>query len=204
MLAACGLTYVLVLGVLAWALWRSRGRRLAGDATANPEPSRGLTGWIGLMAAGLVLMTTVSFLVDRSLAEAGPDPLRIKVTARQWWWQVDYPGEIPSEAFTAANELHLPVNRPAVIELRARDAIHAFWVPALSAKADLIPGRTNYLAVTPRRVGTFRGQCGEVCGLQHARMTFDVHVEDPASFEAWRRRQIASTSAPPSFGAALK
>jgi cytochrome c oxidase subunit 2 len=202
MLAVCGLMYLLVLGFLGWALWRARGRRAEGDAPiagetmAEPMLARGLTGWIALIVAGLVLLTTVSFLVDRSLAEVGPDPLRIKVTANQWWWQVDYTGQQPSENFTTANELHLPVGRPAVIELQAGDVIHSFWVPNLSGKTDLIPGRVNYMAVTPRRIGVFRGQCAEFCGFQHAKMAFDVHVDDPQTWDAWRRRQLQGAPQP--------
>jgi cytochrome c oxidase subunit 2 len=207
MLVVCGVMYVLVLGFLGWALWRTRSRAAADDApvtgatAAERSLSRGLTGWIGLVVAGLVLLTTVSFLVDRSLAEVGPDPLRIKVTANQWWWQVDYMGHAPSEDFTTANELHLPVGRPAVIELHAGDVIHSFWVPNLSGKTDLIPGRINYMAVKPERVGQFRGQCAEFCGFEHAKMAFDVYVDDPQTFEAWRRHQIQGASDPTDFAA---
>ncbi|MFC3067684.1 cytochrome c oxidase subunit II [Phenylobacterium soli] len=207
MLGVCGVMYLLVLAFLAWALWRARQRRAepdtpaVGETAADDLLSRGLTGWIALIVAGLVLLTTVSFLVDRSLAEVGPDPLRIKVTANQWWWQVDYRGQGPSENFTTANVLHLPVNRPAVIELQANDVIHSFWVPNLSGKTDLIPGRTNYMAITPRRVGSFRGQCAEFCGFEHAKMAFDVQVDDPKTFEAWRQRQVASAVDPKDFEA---
>jgi cytochrome c oxidase subunit 2 len=204
MLVVCGVMYVLVLGFLAWALWRARRKPLddaplTGGTAADPGLTRGLTGWIALIVAGLVLLTTVSFLVDRSLAEVGPDPLKIKVTAHQWWWQVDYQGQAPSETFTTANELHLPLGRPAIVELQAGDVIHSFWVPNLSGKTDLIPGRTNYLPLTPRRVGVFRGQCAEFCGFQHAQMAFDVYVDPPDTFEAWRKHQIASASDPASF-----
>jgi cytochrome c oxidase subunit 2 len=207
MLVVCGIMYLLVLGFLGWALWRTRSRVTADDApitgvtAAERTLSRGLTGWIALVVAGLVLLTTVSFLVDRSLAEIGPDPLRVKVTANQWWWQVDYTGQAPSEDFTTANELHLPVGRPVVIELRAGDVIHSFWVPNLSGKTDLIPGRINYMAVTPKRIGVFRGQCAEFCGFEHAKMAFDVHVDDPKTFEAWRRHQIAGAADPTDFEA---
>jgi cytochrome c oxidase subunit II len=203
MLIVCGIMYVLVLAYLAWGLWRAR--RVRGAPAAPPEPGhtaaergleRGLTGWVALVVAGLVLLITVSFLVDRSLAEVGPDPLRIKVTANQWWWQVEYQGATPSQRVTTANELHLPLGRPAVIELHAQDVIHSFWAPNLAGKTDLIPGRTNYLAVTPRRVGVFRGQCAEFCGLEHALMAFDVHVETPAAFEAWRASQLQPAAAP--------
>jgi cytochrome c oxidase subunit II len=201
MLVVCGAMYVLVLGFLAWALWRARrsaaaGPPVTGHTASESALERGLAGWTALIVAGLVLLTTVSFLVDRSLAEIGPDPLRIKVTGNQWWWNVEYRGEGPSQTLTTANELHLPVDRPAVIELVANDVIHSFWVPNLSGKTDLIPGRTNYLAVTPRRVGRFRGQCAEFCGLEHAKMAFEVVVDSPATFEAWRSRQLASAAEP--------
>src|SRR5438067_878251 len=123
MLVVCGVMYVLVLAFLAWALWRARSRRRLHDdpptdgvTPAEPALERGLAGWSALVVAGLVLLTTVSFLVDRSLAEIGPDPLRITITANQWWWDVTYTGEAPSENLRTANEIHLPVGRPAVLE----------------------------------------------------------------------------------------
>jgi cytochrome c oxidase subunit 2 len=204
MLGVCGVMYLLVLAFLAWALWRARRPRphapydppAAGLTPAEPRLERGLAGWSALVTAGLVLLTTVSFLVDRSLANVGPDPLRITVTANQWWWDVQYAGAAPSERLRTANELHLPAGRPAVLELHANDVIHSFWAPNLSGKQDLIPGRVNYLAVTPQRTGRFRGQCAEFCGLQHARMAFEVVVDDPKTFESWRRAQIASAADP--------
>lgn len=210
MLGVCGVMYVLVLGFLAWALWRARRTRalapqppVTGETAAEPGLRRGLTGWVALIAAGLVALTTVSFLVDRSLAETGPDPLRVKVTANQWWWQVEYQGDLPAENVVTANELRLPVGRPAVIELRANDVIHSFWVPNLSGKEDLIPGRVNYIPIRPLKIGDFRGQCAEFCGLQHAKMAFDVKVEAPAAFEQWRRAQIASAANPVTAQAVL-
>jgi cytochrome c oxidase subunit 2 len=202
MLVVCGLMYGLVLGFLAWALWRARGRaRLdpepaAGHTAAEPVLERSLSGWTALIVAGLILLVTVSFLVDRSLAETGPDPLHVKVTAHQWWWEVEYPSQGQDARFTTANELHLPLGRPAVIELHAYDVIHSFWAPNLAGKVDLIPGRTNYVAVTPRRIGAFRGQCAEFCGLEHAKMAFDVQVESPDAFAAWRAHQLQSAPTP--------
>lgn len=201
MLWVCGIVYLLVLAFLAWALLRARRRAAAaapavGHTAAEPLLERSLTGWVALVVAGLVLLVTVSFLVDRSLAEIGPGPLKIKVTAHQWWWQVEYEGETPDRRVTTANELHLPLDRPAVIELQAGDVIHSFWAPNLAGKTDLIPGRTNYVAVTPRRIGLLRGQCAEFCGLEHARMAFDVVVERPADFDAWRNRQLTPAADP--------
>jgi cytochrome c oxidase subunit 2 len=201
MLVVCGVMYLLVLGFLAWALWRARRRPadpapVRGETPAEPAMRRGLTGWTALIAAGLILLTTVSFLVDRSLAEVGPSPIHVKVTANQWWWRVDYRGEGPAQHVTTANELHLPLGRPAVIELQANDVIHSFWVPNLAGKVDLIPGRTNYVAITPKRLGAFRGQCAEFCGFQHAKMAFDVVVDDPQAWSLWMARQAQAAQPP--------
>jgi cytochrome c oxidase subunit 2 len=203
MLVVCGVMYLLVMAFLAWALWRARravadAPPVTGHTAAEPVLERSLAGWAGLIVAGLVALITVSFLVDRSLAEVGPAPLKVKVTAHQWWWQVEYEGATSSDSVTTANELHLPLGRPAVVELQAHDVIHSFWVPNLAGKVDLIPGRTNYVALTPRRLGGFRGQCAEFCGLEHAKMAFDVVVQTPQAFETWRQQQLAPAPTPAS------
>lgn len=201
MVVVCGVMYALVLAFLGWALVRARRRSLGTAPAFQRTPAegameKGLAGWTGLILVGLTVLVAVSFVVDRSLAQVGPEPVRIKVTANQWWWSVEYQGANPDAFFTTANELHLPVGRPALIELRANDVIHSFWVPNLSGKEDLIPGRTNYLAVTPRRTGAFRGQCAEFCGLQHAHMALDVTVESQSAFDSWRLAQQATAPEP--------
>ncbi len=66
----------------------------------------------------------------------------------------------------------------------------------LNGKEDLIPGHDNTIVMTPRRTGTYRGQCAEFCGLQHANMALDVQVDNASVFEAWRAHQLAPASAP--------
>jgi cytochrome c oxidase subunit 2 len=203
MLVVCGVMYALVLGFLAWAIWRRRREIGLAPATghtgAEPMLERSLGGWAALIVAGLFGLTITTFLVDRGLADSGPRPLDIRVTANQWWWAIEYrdPAD-PSQTLRTANELHLPLGRTARIELKANDVIHSFWVPNLAGKEDLIPGRTNHALITPRRVGQFRGQCAEFCGLQHAHMALDVTVEQPGQFEAWRQAQLQPARAPSS------
>jgi cytochrome c oxidase subunit II len=210
LLVVCGIMYLLVMVFLVWALWRARSAGLDAEAlpangqtAAEPRLERGLTAWSALIVIGLLFLTTATFVVDRRLAQAAPDPLKIKVTAKQWWWQIEYEGAQPDQRLATANELHLPRDRPALIELASNDVIHSFWVPNLSGKEDLIPGRTNTLIVTPRRTGRFRGQCAEFCGEQHAKMAFDVLVEEPAAFEAWRARQLSPAQDPQAVEAGL-
>jgi cytochrome c oxidase subunit II len=196
MLVVCGVMYALVLAFLAWAIARAR-RPLATVApkmghTANERSlERGLASWIALIVLGLAGLTATSFLVDAALARNAPGPLQIRVTANQWWWAVEYQGSTPDQTIRTANEIHLPVNRPALIALRASDVIHSLWIPNLAGKRDLIPGRINTLVVTPRREGIYRAQCAEFCGLQHAYMVLDVHVHSAESYQAWQERALA-------------
>jgi len=203
MLAVCGIAYLLVLLFLGWALWRHR-RRL--DHAVELEPhdrvlQLGLGAWAGLMALGLVVLIGGSFLVDRTLARHDEAAADIRVTGHQWWWRLEYRDPAGGWIETA-NELHLPANRPTRIEIRSADVIHSFWIPNLSGKIDMIPGRTNHLTVTPRRLGWVRGQCAEFCGLQHARMALEVKVDTPEDFAAWLAGQARPAAAPSSPGAA--
>jgi len=203
MLWICVPMYVLVLLGLGWALLRARddgrARRLfASDAGLR----RGLAMFAVLVGGLLTVLTAASYVADRRLHATPRDAVGVRITAKQWWWQVEYLDPDPSRRFTTANELHLPVDRPARIELATNDVIHSLWIPVLAGKEDMIPGRTNVLVMTPRRTGTYRGQCAEFCGLQHAHMALDVQVDDAATFAAWRARQLAPAPAPRTASAA--
>jgi len=76
------------------------------------------------------------------------------------------------------------------------DVIHSFWVPALNRKIDTIPGQQNRILLYANRVGVYRGQCAEFCGLQHAHMGMLVFVQPKAQFKAWLERQAAPAVTP--------
>jgi cytochrome c oxidase subunit 2 len=199
MLWVCGGAYLLVLTFLAMALWRARRRLGLGPQTAPDDAglSRGLMVWVALIVLGLASLASASFLVDRALARADTaGALAVRVTGQQWWWRVEYRDPATGRWIETANELHLPLNQPARIELLAADVIHSFWIPNLSGKMDMIPGRANAITVTPRRVGWLRGQCAEFCGLQHAQMALDVKVETPEDFAIWLAAQARPATAP--------
>ena len=198
MVWVCGPVYALVLLALAIAMWRNRG-----PVVADRVLERGLLGWSITIAALLTVLTATSFAIDRRLHAPAQDPLHVRVTAKQWWWQVDYIDDAdPARNVTTANELHLPAGRPARIELRSSDVIHSLWIPVLAGKEDMIPGHDNSIVITPRAAGTYRGQCAEFCGLQHAHMALDVVVETPQAFADWRTRQLAPANAPKDAAAA--
>ena len=184
-LVVTGISYALVLVFLTVAV---AGRRNQGGEARLRSL---LIGWVGFILIGLVLLTVASFFSDRREARAGAEqePLKVTVSANQWWWSIEYQNDDPSRIVHTANELHLPVGRPVQLNLVSGDVIHSLWIPALAGKQDLIPGRENDLRIVPTRIGHYRGQCAEFCGLQHAHMALDVTVESPQAFAAWYAAQ---------------
>ena len=191
-LIVTGISYALVLVFLTVAI---AGRRNEGGETRLQIL---LIAWTGFILIGLVLLTVASFLSDRHEARAAADqtPLKVTVSANQWWWGITYQNDDASRTLRTANELHLPVGRPVQLKLEAGDVIHSLWIPALAGKQDLIPGRENDVRIVPTRIGHYRGQCAEYCGLQHAHMAFDVTVESPQAFAAWYEAQLKPAPTP--------
>lgn len=164
-----------------------------------PEPRlrRGVTAAVALTIVGLLVLLAASVFTDRALARLPlRDAVNVEVTAHQWWWTVKYVSGPVSETFEAANEIHVPVGRPVVVKLNSDDVIHSLWIPSLTGKRDLVPGRTATLAFQADRAGLYRGQCAEFCGLQHAFMAIEVHAHAPEEFERWRRQQLATAAEP--------
>lgn len=138
-----------------------------------------------------------SHVVEGVTAPPRPGELAIEVTGKQYWWRVEYLDADPQRRFETANELRIPVGRRVTVRLRSTDVIHSFWVPGLQGKMDLIPGRVNALALEASRPGTYRGQCAEYCGVQHAKMAFVVVAMRPQEYEAWVARQLEPAREPP-------
>lgn len=202
-LLICCIVFAGVLAALIWVLWK-RPRVEASlppdlDTRSAPErgPKRSVAAALTASVLGLVFLIVASFVTDRALARLSlKDALHVEVTANQWWWDVRYDDHQASRVFNTANELHVPVGRPVIVTLKSSDVIHSFWVPNLAGKKDLIPGRTATLQLQADRAGSYRGQCAEFCGFQHAFMAFRVVAEEPAAYEAWADKQRSTASEP--------
>lgn len=202
-LAVSTLMYAIVVAALVAAMWgrRRTEETLTVDAGKHHEErpllKTALIGWVALIGVGLAVLTIASFAADRSNAlDSGEPRLRIKLTANQWWWDVEYLSEDKSKIFRTANELHLPVGVPVELLLKSNDVIHSFWVPNLAGKQDLIPGRTTDLKLLPQKAGLYRGQCAEFCGVQHTNMALTVTVEGTQDFNRWVAAQQRPAFAP--------
>jgi cytochrome c oxidase subunit 2 len=185
--------YAIVGGLIVWAVLR--GRRAAGPLEGGPHGNTWIV-WGGIVVPVIILGVLAWTAVEATAELRNPQPgeLRVEVTGHRWWWGVTYPGT----GISTANELHLPVGRPVAIGLSTADVIHSFWVPQLAGKLDMIPGQHNVLRFTPTAVGTFRGECAEFCGIEHAKMNFVIVVQTQAQFGAWEARNALTPSAPDS------
>jgi len=176
-----------IVGLLIWS-WVKRG------VTGRERPATITVVALGIVTPILVIAALFAysdiFLIRGTSA---PPPtslvakraLKITVIGHQFWWEVHY----PNGHVVTANEIHIPVRTHVIVSVTSNDVIHSFWVPELNRKMDLEPGRTNQVEIYASKVGTYRGQCAEFCGLQHAHMAFYVFADPPAVFARWLRNE---------------
>jgi cytochrome c oxidase subunit II len=163
----------------------------------------------GVLVPTVVLTVLLVFGLDlmADLLEPPTDArLRVEIVGEEWWWRVQY---VPEQGapVVSANEIRVPVGEPVVFEVTSHGVIHAFWIPALGGKIDMVPGRRNRITLEATRTGVFRGTCAEYCGMAHALMSFAVEVVPREEFDAWLAAQRADapepTEAPARRGAEL-
>jgi cytochrome c oxidase subunit 2 len=203
MLAAAAVVFfgaVALLG-LAWIRRATSGLPFFGDREPVAQAMVVLFG----IAIPIVVLIALFGGADVYLVKetAPPNPrttaLTVRVIGHQWWWEVHYPG---SRAVTA-NEIHIPVRTRVNVVAVTADVIHSFWVPQLARKIDMVPGRQNRILLYASRVGVYRGECAEFCGLQHAHMSLEVVAQPAAAFRAWLQN-MALPARRPTGGAALR
>ncbi|MBU1253266.1 MAG: c-type cytochrome [Alphaproteobacteria bacterium] len=187
---------VIVTCVIVAALWvAAKGpdkwrRRLGGERAV----------WIGGIAFPGIVLTVLlvwGLLLTASLTEEiSGDEMRVRVTGHMWWFDVEYLDADGDVLLRDANELHLPVGEKVVLELLSDDVIHSFWVPHLSGKKDMVPGRLNELLVQADRPGRFGGVCAEYCGGPHALMGFVAVAHEAGEWEAWLQARLEGGDSP--------
>lgn len=178
---------VIVLGAVL------RYRRRAPEAASRRSEHNPLEA-----GYALVLTATVAFLLYLTFtAEHRVDTVSLRqkpavtvdVIGAKWEWEFQYPryGIVHRSGTVGRQPLVVPADRAVRFNLISQDVIHAFWVPAIDFKRDLIPGATEHVVLTFTQTGLFRGECAEFCGLRHPEMLFNVRVLPPAAFAAWVR-----------------
>ena len=143
--------------------------------------------WFGLIVPAGVLFLLLAWgtILVAGMTTIKGDELRMRVSGNVYWWRVSYLDAAGNQILADANELHIPVGRPVVVDMVSEDVIHSFWVPKLGGKMDMIPGRTNRLKLQANKSGSYGGQCAEFCGGAHSLMGFVVVAHDPADWQRW-------------------
>jgi cytochrome c oxidase subunit II len=186
--------FVLVALTILFCAWRFRMR--PGQELQDGPPIHGNTRleilWtlgptvliFGLVAYALVVLHQIE------ARPAGPE-LQVNVTGQQFAWSYEYPSSATGSAPLETTQLVLPLGESVNFDLRSKDVIHAFWVPAFRIQEDVVPGITTSYRITPDETGTFEVICNELCGLGHSTMRSRVQVVPKQQFESWLHRQLA-------------
>ena len=187
-----------VLGLVVAALWIA----LFGRPQLRSRLGGTKVIWLGGIAFPVIVLSLLLLyglsLTRQQSAPLRGDEMRVRVTGEMWWWRVAYLDGQRRPVLHDANELHVPVGRPVVLELESGDVIHSFWVPRLAGKLDMIPGRRNIIRIQADEPGVFGGQCAEYCGGPHALMGFVVVAHPQERFEQLIRSRLARAAAAPS------
>ncbi|MFC7402296.1 cytochrome c oxidase subunit II [Citricoccus sp. GCM10030269] len=148
----------------------------------------------------VIMVLTLWGFTDRVQREVDTpvedSPLTVQVYGKQWSWDFNYSYDGQEKHYQGVQAqldgtegveetlptLYLPVDVPVHFELKSRDVIHSFWIPAFLRKLDMVPGKTNNMYLIPEEEGTFQGKCAELCGEYHSEMLFNVEVVSEAEF----------------------
>jgi cytochrome c oxidase subunit 2 len=191
--------FVLVETVVLYSVWKFRMK--PGEEEKDGPPIHGNTRleviWTALPAILIVGLCAYAYSVLRSNESNHPKALLVNVTARQFAFEFSYPQNGGKEQIVSP-QLYLPKGRPVLVHLRSLDVIHSLFVPEFSEKIDAVPGIATDLRITPTRIGTYPGECTELCGAGHSLMRATVHVVSPAAFDAWLHSQ--KPNGPPPVG----
>jgi cytochrome c oxidase subunit II len=221
-LIMAAVVFVGVEGLLIWFMLKFKARR--GRVAAQIHGNTRLeVGWTIGAAVILVFITVFTFIKLPAIKDpaasdidangnpvAGatlvastdqpPPPgngphLNIRVNGQQYVWRYRYPKQGETAPILIYSDMIVPVGMTVTLEITADDVAHSWWIPKLGGKMDAIPGYTNHTWFRADKPGTYRGQCAELCGRNHANMLAAVHVVPPAQYQEWYRRQAAAITA---------
>ena len=223
MLILCAVIFVAVFSVMFYSIWKHR-KSVGHKAATFHESVTVEIIWTVIPFVIVILMALPATKSVVAMKDTTNADLTIKVTGMQWKWGYDYlKGEGEGVAFLSAlatpreqirgeapkgenyllevdNPLVVPVNKKIRIVTTANDVIHAWGVPAFGVKQDAIPGFVRDTWFKAEKIGTFRGNCYELCGKEHAFMPIVVNVVSEQDYAAWvveKKKAMASNADDP-------
>lgn len=216
----CVAIAVAVFGVMIYSIATFRKSKGAVPATFDHSTTAEIV-WTVIPVVILVLMAVPAAKTLVAIDDTRNSDLTIKVTGYQWKWQYEYvdqgvsffstlaqasnearqldsgvdPTKVDHYLLDVDNPVVVPVGKKVRVLVTSADVIHAWWVPDFAIKKDAIPGYINELWFTATKVGTYRGQCVELCGRDHGFMPIVVVVKSQADYDQWLADQKAARQA---------
>jgi cytochrome c oxidase subunit 2 len=215
----CVIIAVVVFGVMIYSIVKFRKSQGAEPDKTLVHSTKVEIVWTVIPILILVGMAVPIARTLIEIEDMGKVELNVKVTGYQWKWEYEYVGQdvsffstlkrdsdaarqvgsgidpntVDHYLLNVDNPLVIPAGQKVRLLLTAQDVIHAWWVPMFGMKKDAIPGYVNeiWVQVDADKVGTYRGQCAELCGRDHGFMPIVVEVKSPAEFDAWLRAKQA-------------
>ncbi len=211
---------VLVFGVMIWSIVHHRKSKGAVAAQFHHNTTAEIV-WTIIPILILVGMAIPATKVLVAMEKTEDAEMTIKVTGYQWKWHYEYmdegfgffsamdawsndirqlksgmdPTEHDNYLLDVDNPIVLPIETKVRILTTAADVIHAWWVPDLGWKRDAIPGFINDNWTYIEKAGTYRGQCAELCGRDHAYMPIVLKAVPKEEYVAWAEEQKAAAAA---------
>ncbi len=226
LMIVCTVVFVGVFGVMLYSIWKHR-KSVGHKAASFHESVTIELAWTIIPFVIIMLMALPATKVIVAEKDTTNADLTVKVTGYQWKWGYDYLNgegegigflstlnpmhrEISSEGARGVvpddylldvdNPLVVPVDKKVRIITTANDVIHSFSVPAFGVKQDAIPGFVRDTWFRAEKVGTYYGQCTELCGKEHAYMPIEVKVVSAQDYSKWvdgQRRKMAAAADDP-------
>jgi cytochrome c oxidase subunit II len=223
MLVICTVIFVAVFSVMFYSVWKHRKSKGAVAANWHENTTVEII-WTVIPFLIVIVMALPATRTVVAMKDTSNSDLTIKVTGYQWKWGYDYlRGEGEGISFLSQlstpvaqiegreprtntylievdNPLVVPVNKKVRVITTANDVIHAWWVPAFAVKQDAIPGFARDTWFRAEKIGTFRGQCAELCGKDHAFMPIVVQVVSAEDYSKWvssKKQQMAAAADDP-------
>jgi cytochrome c oxidase subunit 2 len=224
MLVICTVIFLGVFGVMFYSIFKHRKSKGAKSASFHESTTVEVIWTVIplLIVIGMALPATKTVVAMKDTTNAD---ITIKTTGYQWKWGYDYlKGEGEGISFLSTlsttresinnlapksntylmevdNEMVVPVNKKIRIITTANDVIHAWSVQAFGVKQDAIPGFVRDTWFKAEKIGTYRGQCSELCGAQHAFMPIVVRVVSDEDYSKWveeKKKEMAALADDPS------
>jgi cytochrome c oxidase subunit II len=187
---------VTVLMIVFLVMYRERPGRRATYTHGNTTLE---IIWTIVPAAILIVLSFMSVStwakVKRS---APPSDFEVQVTAKQFNWEILYPGLDgkfgTQDDVKFDNDLHVPVNKVVRLHITASDVIHSFFIPNLRFKQDAVPGRTILGWFEATKPGKYELPCAELCGFGHSGMKGWLFVHTPEDYQKWAAENLSPKS----------